>query len=259
MPAWVACALRLGRSWSPPLLGSYGRLPAPLTFARPLHIEPVLAAEERSPAPPRRRRDRPAEGPAGRGEGVARSRRDPSAASRPFARSRAPARTPRPAPAGRGLLIAFCKPYDVVSQFTTPSNATNERMRTLSDFDLPPGVYPVGRLDSDSEGLLLLSDDRAFIDRYLDPRRGHPRTYTVQVEGLVEGDDDERLAALRAGGEVGARLGRVRPCLARLLDPAVEASFWPREPPVRFRKAIPTSWLELTLTEGKNRARPLKH
>ena len=144
---------------------------------------------------------------------------------------------------GQPMLLAFSKPYDVLSQFTQehPSH------RTLAEFGFPPRVYPIGRLDRDSEGLILLSDEARWTDRLLNPRRGHPRTYHVQVEGEVT---DEALARLRRGG-IDLKDFRTLPCLARRLD--VEPSHGPRVPPVRFRKTVPTSWIELTLTEGKNR------
>jgi len=141
------------------------------------------------------------------------------------------------------MVIAFHKPYGVLCQFTPDQPG----QRTLAEFGFPPGVYPVGRLDLDSEGLLLLSDEAGFNHRLLDPRRAHPRTYRVQVEGIPTPDVLETLArgGLRIHGHV------TRPSRARLLDPALEVA--PRDPPVRFRKAIPSAWLELRLTEGKNR------
>jgi 23S rRNA pseudouridine2457 synthase len=141
------------------------------------------------------------------------------------------------------LIIAFHKPYGILCQFTPDQPG----QRTLSDFAFPQGVYPVGRLDLDSEGLLLLSDEAGFNHRLLDPARDHPRTYQVQVEGSP---DQHSLSQLRRGGIL-IQGHRTRPCAVRLLDPAPE--FPPRDPPVRFRKAIPTSWLELELVEGKNR------
>lgn len=141
------------------------------------------------------------------------------------------------------MVIAFHKPYGVLCQFTPDQPG----QRTLADFEFPPGVYPVGRLDMDSEGLLLLSDEAGFNHRLLDPGQSHPRTYQVQVEGIP---DAPALAALARGGIL-IQGHRTRPCRAEMLDPAPDHP--PRDPPVRFRKAIPTSWLELTLTEGKNR------
>lgn len=141
------------------------------------------------------------------------------------------------------MLIAFYKPYDVLSQFTQehPSH------RTLAEFGFPPRVYPIGRLDRDSEGLLLLSDEARWTDRLLNPRRGHPRSYQAQVEGEVT---DEALRRLSRGG-VDLKDFRTLPCGASRLE--IEPAHPPRHPPVRFRKSVPTSWIELTLTEGKNR------
>lgn len=138
------------------------------------------------------------------------------------------------------MLIALHKPYDVLSQFTREL----PEHRTLADLGLPPDVYPIGRLDRDSEGLLLLSDEAHWTDRLLNPRRGHPRTYHAQVEGEVTGEALHQL-------ERGVRLKEFTtlPCKARRVGP----DYPPRDPPIRNRKAIPTSWIELTLTEGKNR------
>ncbi len=140
------------------------------------------------------------------------------------------------------MLLAFYKPYAVLSQFT-PDGSPN---RPLADFGLPPGVYAVGRLDADSEGLLLLSDEKALSTRLLDPKRAHPRTYAAQVDRVP---DSEALARLERGVDI--KTGRTLPAVARLLDdaPAVPE----RNPPIRFRKTVPTAWLELVLTEGKNR------
>ena len=141
------------------------------------------------------------------------------------------------------MLIAFHKPYDVLSQFTQehPSH------RTLAEFGFPPQVYPIGRLDRDSEGLLLLSDEARWTDRLLNPHRGHPRTYHSQVEGEVS---DEALHRLRLGG-IDLKDFRTLPAQATRLDTA--PAHPPRDPPIRFRKSVPTSWIELTLREGKNR------
>lgn len=110
-----------------------------------------------------------------------------------------------------------------------------------------PGVYPAGRLDHDSEGLLVLTDDAGVAHRLTDPRQGKAKTYLVQVEGEPAPD---QLARLRAGVEL--RDGPTRPAQVRAL-PGPPAWLWPRDPPVRFRKTVPTSWLELTLREGRNR------
>lgn len=141
------------------------------------------------------------------------------------------------------MVIAFHKPYGVLCQFTPDQPG----QRTLAEFGFPPGVYPVGRLDMDSEGLLLLSDDPGFNHRLLDPGQAHPRTYQVQVEGVP---DPGAIAELARGGIV-IQVHRTLPCRAILLNPAPDHP--PRDPPVRFRKAIPTSWVEMTLIEGKNR------
>jgi len=138
-------------------------------------------------------------------------------------------------------LIALWKPYGVLSQFTgAPAD------ETLAAFGLPKGVYPVGRLDKDSEGLLLLSDDGALIHRLLDPGHGHPRTYWAQVERVP---DEDSLQALRDG--VVLKDGPTRPAAARLL--AEPPPLPPRDPPIRYRKSVPDAWVELVLTEGRNR------
>jgi len=118
--------------------------------------------------------------------------------------------------------------------------------RTLAGFGLPRGVYPLGRLDADSEGLLLLSDEAALNARLLRPERGHPRAYWVQVEGVPS---DEAITTLEAGVVVQGR--RTRPCRVRRL--AEPPALPPRVPPIRFRKSVPDRWLELELVEGRNR------
>jgi len=140
------------------------------------------------------------------------------------------------------MLLALYKPFDVLSQFTQehPSH------RTLAEFGFPTQVYPVGRLDRDSEGLLLLSDEARWNDSLLNPRHAHPRTYHAQVEGVIS---DEALSRLRTGLDL--REFRTLPCQARHLDS--EPTHPLRDPPIRVRKNIPTSWIELTLIEGKNR------
>jgi 23S rRNA pseudouridine2457 synthase len=140
------------------------------------------------------------------------------------------------------VLIAFNKPYGVLCQFTdrsTPPRAT------LAGFDLPPDVYAAGRLDFDSEGLLLLTDDGALAHRLTDPRHKQPKTYWVQVEGEPA---EAQLAALRAG--VALNDGRTLPAEARRIAPP---ALWPRDPPVRFRKRVADAWLELVIGEGRNR------
>jgi 23S rRNA pseudouridine2457 synthase len=141
------------------------------------------------------------------------------------------------------MVIAFHKPYGVLCQFTPDQPG----QRTLADFDFPAGVYPVGRLDMDSEGLLLLSDEPGFNNRLLDPKTAHPRTYQAEVEGIPTPDAVLKLSR----GGISIQGHRTLPCEAHLL--AEEPAVPPRDPPVRFRKAIPTSWLELRLIEGKNR------
>ncbi len=141
------------------------------------------------------------------------------------------------------------KPYDVLSQFTRE----DPRHRTLADVhDFPPRVYPVGRLDRDSEGLLLLTDDSGLNEKLLHPRHRHERTYHVQVEGSPTPAD---LARLAAGVTIRVK-GREHACAPLLVSPlpATETRrIPPRTPPIRERLSIPTTWLSLTLTEGKNR------
>lgn len=140
------------------------------------------------------------------------------------------------------MILAFNKPYGVLSQFT-PDGSPN---RTLAGFGFPKGVYPIGRLDADSEGLLLLSDEAGLNTRLLDPERGHSRRYWAQVERIPSA---EALAQL-AGG-VTIQEYRTRPCKAWMLDPQPEVP--PRDPPIRVRKNVPDCWIALELTEGKNR------
>jgi len=140
------------------------------------------------------------------------------------------------------VLIAFNKPYGVLSQFT-PDGSPN---RPLSGFNLPAGVYALGRLDADSEGLLLLSDEPGLNSRLLDPERGHPRTYRAQVERIPS---PEALSRLAAGVRIQGQL--TRPCRVSLPDP--QPSLPPRVPPIRFRRNVPDCWIELELVEGRNR------
>jgi len=139
-------------------------------------------------------------------------------------------------------LIAFNKPYGVLSQFTSDGSAN----RTLAEFDFPKGVYPLGRLDADSEGLLLLSDEPGINSRLLAPGRRHPREYWAQVERIPSAD---ALRKLRSGPVIGD--WRCMPCSAVILDPQPEVP--DRVPPIRFRKTVPTCWVSLELVEGKNR------
>ncbi|GLQ06195.1 pseudouridine synthase [Sneathiella chinensis] len=137
--------------------------------------------------------------------------------------------------------ISFNKPFGVLSQFTSEGGHP-----ALSGFDLPKEVYAAGRLDRDSEGLLVLCNDGRFIKKLLDPEFAHPRTYWAQVEGIP---DEKALQALRSGPVIKGY--KCKPCKATLLAPQPDVP--QRNPPIRERKEIPTSWLELTLTEGKNR------
>ncbi len=140
-------------------------------------------------------------------------------------------------------LILFNKPYDVLSQFTDRSMTTPRR--TLSDYLAIPGVYSAGRLDRDSEGLLLLTDDGALQARIADPRFKLPKTYLVQVEGAPE---EAALDRLRQGLVLGD--GPTRPAEAERID---DPGLWPRDPPIRYRKSVPDCWLRLTIREGRNR------
>ena len=140
------------------------------------------------------------------------------------------------------MLIAFNKPYGVLCQFTDRSTPPR---RTLAEFGLPPDVYAAGRLDFDSEGLLLLTDDGGLAHRLTDPRHKQAKTYWVQVEG---DPTDAQLNALRGGVELND--GRTRPARARVIE---APTLWERDPPVRFRKTVPDAWLELVISEGRNR------
>jgi 23S rRNA pseudouridine2457 synthase len=140
-------------------------------------------------------------------------------------------------------LILFNKPYGVLSQFT--DRGTDTARATLSDFINIPGIYPAGRLDRDSEGLLLLTDDGRLQARIADPKFKLPKTYLVQIEGEPA---DAALDQLRAG--VLLNDGPTRPAaVERIDDPAL----WPRDPPIRFRASVPDRWLKLTIREGRNR------
>jgi 23S rRNA pseudouridine2457 synthase len=141
-------------------------------------------------------------------------------------------------------LILFNKPYGVLCQFTD-GGAKAAGRPTLSDHLDVPGVYPAGRLDLDSEGLLLLTDDGRLQARIADPRFKEPKTYLVQVEGEI---GDDALAALQTG--VMLKDGVTRPALAERIAPP---DLWPRDPPVRYRKTVPDGWIRLTIREGRNR------
>ncbi|WP_267388368.1 pseudouridine synthase [Sphingomonas sp. GC_Shp_3] len=140
-------------------------------------------------------------------------------------------------------LILFNKPYDVLSQFT--DRGSEATRATLSTFIDVPGVYPAGRLDRDSEGLLLLTDDGRLQARIADPKFKLPKTYLVQVEGEP---DEAALNALRTG--VRLKDGMTRPAETERIDPP---ALWPRDPPIRYRASVPDRWLRLTIREGRNR------
>jgi len=139
------------------------------------------------------------------------------------------------------MLIIFNKPYRVLCQFTDP-----EGRPTLSDWIAVPGVYPAGRLDFDSEGLVVLTDDGALQARIASPRFGLEKTYLVQVEGVP---GEVALQRLREGVDLDGR--RTRPAAAAPIPPP--PGLWPRDPPIRFRKSLPDSWIEITVKEGRNR------
>jgi 23S rRNA pseudouridine2457 synthase len=140
------------------------------------------------------------------------------------------------------MLIAFYKPYGVLSQFTAEGSSD----RTLALFGFPGNVYPIGRLDADSEGLLLLSDEPDLNQKLLHPRNRHEREYWAQVERVP---DFEALRRLEIGVAVAGR--KTLPCRAWILDPQPELP--PRDPPIRIRKTVAACWIALTLVEGKNR------
>ena len=155
------------------------------------------------------------------------------------------------------MLLALNKPYGVLSQFTPD----HPGQRTLSEFNLPDNVYPLGRLDRDSEGLLLLSDEPGLNTKLLDPKNAHPRTYWAQVEGEVT---EDALQKLRTGVVIEGKI--TLPAKARRIHPKSGGTgvppvttrsstllIPPRNPPIRFRQNIPTRWIELILHEGRNR------
>ncbi|MFB2831038.1 23S rRNA pseudouridine(2457) synthase RluE [Aeromonas jandaei] len=163
----------------------------------------------------------------------------PRSAARPAESRHVAARKPELAPEDRKLLL-LNKPYMVLCQFTDEAGR-----ETLKDYIKEPGIYAAGRLDRDSEGLLLLTNDGKLQARLTQPGEKTPKTYWVQVEGIPS---EEKLAALRAGVELND--GMTLPAGARIMD---EPAVWPRNPPIRERKEIPTCWLEIKIIEGRNR------
>ena len=141
----------------------------------------------------------------------------------------------------KNLYILFYKPYGKLSQFTSDSSQP-----TLADFNFPKNGYSVGRLDQDSEGLLLLTDDGKFKHLLIEPKFDHPRTYAVQIENIP---DEQKLDQLRSGVVIAGV--RTKPVQVKIMER--EPKFPPRSKPIRFRASIPTCWLEMVLTEGKNR------
>lgn len=139
------------------------------------------------------------------------------------------------------MLIAFNKPFGVICKFSPEAGR-----RTLAEFIAVADVYPAGRLDTDSEGLLLLTDDGGLQARITEPRHKLPKTYWAQVEGVATA---AAVDALRAGVEIDGR--RTLPATVELI--AEPAGLWPRDPPIRHRARIPTSWLQIVLREGRNR------
>lgn len=137
--------------------------------------------------------------------------------------------------------IALHKPYGVLSRFTPDGS----KWRTLAELTLPRDVWPIGRLDADSEGLLILSADKSLVDRLLSPRRQHRKVYWAQIERIP---DEAALAQLASGVVLDGE--RTRPARARRIEPP---ALPPRDPPIRFRKSVADCWIELSITEGRNR------
>ncbi|MEC7378081.1 MAG: pseudouridine synthase [Pseudomonadota bacterium] len=142
-------------------------------------------------------------------------------------------------------LVLFNKPFHVLSQFTDERTNGKSPRATLGDYLAIPGIYPAGRLDYDSEGLLLLTSDGALQHRIASPTLKMEKTYWVQVEGDI---NDQTLTRLAQG--VALKDGLTRPARVKRIP---EPELWPRVPPVRFRESVPDSWIELTITEGRNR------
>ncbi|NOQ89336.1 MAG: pseudouridine synthase [Gammaproteobacteria bacterium] len=144
------------------------------------------------------------------------------------------------------MILLFNKPFDVLCQFTDDQPNDKQGRKTLADFIRQKDVYAAGRLDRDSEGLLLLTDDGRLQHKITDPKNKMPKTYWAQVEGEIT---DQAIAQLKKG--VKLKDGLTRPAKAKII--AEPDQLWPRKPPIRERKNIPTSWLELTISEGRNR------